>query len=395
MVLDGTLTPAHVDPNPTHMTACASAWAENALPCLTTPGDATTNPTVGLSSLVDSTPGVLKCRIRRLAPNLSSPSAGATCSVRWICSALPRPSDQSCPAWGFQGLLIGRGNSEWSGPGSLSNRSSVGPSSRDWRFKNRAWEQHPLYRRVGRAYLAWTETLLGLVDDADLDWRTDELARFVLNNLTAALAPTNFFLLNPDACERAFETAGRSVLRGWRNIGRDLLKNHGRPRTVDRSAFELGRNLAATPGAVVFHNEVCELIQYTPRTEVVWETPVVVVPPQINKYYVMDLSPGRSFVEYAVERGFQAYAVSWRNPIRNQSRWDLNTYVRALHEALGAAAEVCSSDSGKYRRGVCRRVDRGGPARSSCGTGRRARALRDVCRDADRLRRPVHDRDVW
>ncbi len=226
-----------------------------------------------------------------------------------------------------------------------SNRSSVGPSSRDWRFKNRAWEQHPLYRRVGRAYLAWTETLLGLVDDADLDWRTDELARFVLNNLTAALAPTNFFLLNPDACERAFETAGRSVLRGWRNIGRDLLKNHGRPRTVDRSAFELGRNLAATPGAVVFHNEVCELIQYTPRTEVVWETPVVVVPPQINKYYVMDLSPGRSFVEYAVERGFQAYAVSWRNPIRNQSRWDLNTYVRALHEALGAAAEVCSSDS--------------------------------------------------
>lgn len=226
-----------------------------------------------------------------------------------------------------------------------TNRSSVGPSSRDWRFKNRAWEQHPLFRRLGQAYLAWTEALLGLVDDADLDWRTDERARFVLNNLAAALAPTNFFLLNPDACERAFETAGRSVLRGWRNIGRDLLQNYGRPRTVDRGAFELGRDLAATPGAVVFKNEICELIQYTPRTEVVWETPVVVVPPQINKYYVMDLSPGRSFIEHAVERGFQAYAVSWRNPTRSWGHWDLNTYVRALHDALGAAAEVCSSDS--------------------------------------------------
>ncbi len=226
-----------------------------------------------------------------------------------------------------------------------SNRSSVGPSSRDWRFKNRAWEQNPFYRRLGQGYLAWAEALLGLVDDADLDWRTDERARFLVNNLTAALAPTNFFLLNPDACERAFETAGRSVLRGFRNFGLDVLHNRGRPRTVDRSEFNLGRNLAATPGAVVFKNEVCELIQYTPRTQVVWETPVVVVPPQINKFYVMDLSPGRSFVEHAVERGFQVCAVSWRSPNHNQGHWDLDTYVRALHDAVRAAAEICSSES--------------------------------------------------
>jgi polyhydroxyalkanoate synthase len=135
------------------------------------------------------------------------------------------------------------------------------------------------------------------------------------------------------------------VLRGWRNIGKDILRNHGLPRTVDRGAFELGRNLAATPGAVVFRSEVCELIQYAPTTDVVWETPVVVVPPQINKYYVMDLSPGRSFIAHALDRGFQTYAVSWRNPTREHAHWDLDTYVQSLLEAVTAAAEISSSDS--------------------------------------------------
>ena len=233
-----------------------------------------------------------------------------------------------------------------------ADRSDIVPAPRDWRFKNRAWQDNPVFRRLARSYLAWAEAVLGLVDDADLDWRTDERARFVLHNVTAACAPTNAFLLNPDALERAFETGGRSVLRGWRNVGRDVLHNHGLPRTVDRGAFELGRNLAATPGAVVFKSEVCELIQYTPTTDVVWETPVVVVPPQINKYYVMDLSPGRSFIAYALERGFQTYAVSWRNPTRDHGDWDLDTYVGALHDAVTAAAEICSSASANIV-GVC------------------------------------------
>jgi polyhydroxyalkanoate synthase subunit PhaC len=226
-----------------------------------------------------------------------------------------------------------------------ANRSQVSPTSRDWRFKNRAWRDHPLYRRLGQSYLAWVEEIMGLVDDAGLDWRTDERARFVLNNLTAALAPSNCFPLNPDAWERAFETAGRSVLKGWRNIGRDIVQNHGRPRSVNRGSFELGRNMAATPGAVVYKDDVCELIQYAPRTQEVWETPVVVVPPQINKYYIMDLSPGRSFIEHAVEWGFQTYAVSWRNPTGAQRHWNLDTYVGALNRALAAAAEICSNDA--------------------------------------------------
>ena len=120
------------------------------------------------------------------------------------------------------------------------DRSTVEPSPRDWRFKNRAWEDHPFYRRLCRSYLAWAEAIMGLVDDAGLDWRTDERARFVVNNLTAALAPTNLFPLNPDAWERAFETAGRSVLRGWRNICRDIVENRGRPRTVETRCVRTG-----------------------------------------------------------------------------------------------------------------------------------------------------------
>jgi polyhydroxyalkanoate synthase len=223
-------------------------------------------------------------------------------------------------------------------------RSEVSPEPRDWRFENRAWQEHPAYRRLAQSYLAWTDTLLQLVDDARLDWRTEERARFAIRLLTSALAPTNYFPLNPEALERAWETAGRSVWRGLRNIGRDVLDNRGMPRSVAPGAYEVGRNLAMTPGAVVYADEVCELLQYTPTTAMVRDRPVVVVPPQINKYYVMDLAPGRSFVEYAVAQGFQTFAVSWRNPTAAQREWGLATYLDALEAALETAAEIAGSD---------------------------------------------------
>ncbi len=224
-------------------------------------------------------------------------------------------------------------------------RSEVRPAPRDWRFKNRAWEEHPVFSRLGRAYLAWVDALFGLIDDAELDWRTAERARCAVRNLTSALAPTNVFLLNPDACERAFETGGKSIVRGLRNVGRDIVQNRGVPRSVPPGVFEVGRNVAVTPGAVVFRNDVLELLQYAPTTPRVREVPILVVPPQINKYYVMDLSPGRSFVEYAVGRGFQVYAVSWRNPTRAQRQWNLDTYVEAVEEAMAAAAEISASET--------------------------------------------------
>jgi polyhydroxyalkanoate synthase len=219
-------------------------------------------------------------------------------------------------------------------------RVPVAYEPKDWRFRNRAWTDNPVFRRLGQSYLAWERQMHRLVDEADLDWRTEARARFAMTLLTTALAPTNFLPTNPDALVRAFETGGASVARGGRNLARDVLHNRGMPRSVDRSPFEVGRNLAATPGAVVYRDDVLELIQYDPVTPTVLSRPTVVVPPQINRYYVMDLAPGRSFVEYAVSQGVQTFAVSWRNPPRWEGGWNLDTYVAALDRAVGAAADI-------------------------------------------------------
>ena len=223
-------------------------------------------------------------------------------------------------------------------------RSSIAPDPKDWRFENRAWKENPLFHRLGQAYLAWSRTALDLVDDAQFDWRTAERAKLATVLFTAALAPTNVPLLNPDVVERAYETGGRSVVKGLGNISRDVRTNRGFPRSVDRSAFVVGRDLAVTPGAVVFRNEVCELLQYAPATETVNAIPMVMVPPQINKYYFMDLAPGRSFVEFGVQQGFQMFTISWRNPTEEHREWGLSTYVDAVNDAVRAACEIAGTD---------------------------------------------------
>ena len=222
-------------------------------------------------------------------------------------------------------------------------RSSIAPDAKDWRFKNRAWRENPFFHRLCQSYLAWTRAALDLVDDAHLDWRTEERARLASTIVTSSFAPTNVGLLNPDALERAFETGGRSVVKGLGNLARDVVTNRGLPRSADPSAFAVGRDLALTPGAVVFRNEVCELLQYVPATDTVNTTPLVMVPPQINKYYFMDLAPGRSFVEYCVQQGFQMFTVSWRNPTAEHWNWDVDTYVDALIEAMHAVCEITGS----------------------------------------------------
>ena len=223
-------------------------------------------------------------------------------------------------------------------------RSAITPDPKDWRFENRAWKENPLFHRLGQAYLAWSRTALDLVDDAQFDWRTAERAKLATVLFTAAMAPTNVPLLNPDAVERAFETGGRSLVKGLGNISRDIRTNRGFPRSVNRSAFVVGRDLAITPGAVVFRNEVCELLQYVPTTETVHVIPMVLVPPQINKYYFMDLAPGRSFVEFAVRQGIQMFTISWRNPTEEHREWGLSTYVDAVNDAVRAACEIAGTD---------------------------------------------------
>src|SRR5262249_16446782 len=145
-------------------------------------------------------------------------------------------------------------------------------------------------------------------------WPRRERVRYLANILTGGLSPTNFLLGNPAALKRAFETRGLSLAHGARNFSRDVLTNRGMPRMGDSRSLTGGTNMAATPGAVVYREEMFELLQYRPTTAAVRERPLLFVPPEVNKYYVLDLAPGRSMVEYAISQGLHTFMVVWRNP---------------------------------------------------------------------------------
>ncbi|MBV8162596.1 MAG: alpha/beta fold hydrolase [Acidimicrobiia bacterium] len=223
-------------------------------------------------------------------------------------------------------------------------RSGVTPAKGDKRFAHPAWSQNPLYRRVMQAYLAEGRALLAVVDDVELDAKSRERARFALSLLIEALAPTNTLLGNPSALAKAIETRGRSLIDGLRHMAGDVRRNGGMPSTVDPRPFRVGGNIAATPGEVVHRTDVFELIQYQAQTETVAARPLVAIPPQINKFYIQDIAPGRSLIEYMVKAGFPYFTISWRNPTPGQRDWNLDTYVAACKEAVEVACEISASD---------------------------------------------------
>jgi len=227
-----------------------------------------------------------------------------------------------------------------------SGRSDVAPEPGDRRFSDPAWESNPLFHRLEQSYLATGGALQRLVssfDDGTVDMRTAEAARFGVGLLTSAAAPTNFFWTNPAAVKRAFDTGGRSVVRGTGQLLRDLVRNGGFPEMVDGSGFEVGRNLAASPGAVVERDEIAELLQYSPSQPTVFSRPLLVVPPPIGRFYFLDLAPGRSFVEYATSRGYQVFMLSWRNPGPRQAGWDLDSYAGRVSSAIDAVREITAA----------------------------------------------------
>src|SRR5215475_5911734 len=169
-------------------------------------------------------------------------------------------------------------------------------------------------------------------------------AHLITEILIDAAAPTNAILTNPAAVRKFMDTGGQSLWRGLKNYFDDLTKNRGMPSMVDTSAFRVGENLATTPGAVVFRNELLELIQYAPTTPRVWKRPLVVTPPQINKYYALDLSPDKSMVRFLLESGIQPFCISWRNPTEAHRDWGLDTYVAALDEAVDVARQITGSE---------------------------------------------------
>lgn len=226
----------------------------------------------------------------------------------------------------------------------VAGKSERAPKAGDRRFSDTTWKESALHSGLLKTYLAWGDAVSGLIDKAALSDIDKARAHLVTDILIDAMAPTNAMLTNPAAIRKFMDTGGQSLWSGLNNYTDDLARNGGMPSMVDRSAFKVGETLAITPGAVIFRNELLELIQYVPTTPDVRKRPLVITPPQINKYYALDLSPDKSMVRFLLDSGIQVFCVSWRNPTAAHRDWGLESYVAALDEAVDAAREVTGCD---------------------------------------------------
>jgi polyhydroxyalkanoate synthase len=222
--------------------------------------------------------------------------------------------------------------------------SELAPDAKDRRFVDPAWKESVAYRSLAQGYLAWGNALYGFLDEAKLDKRDAERARFVVSLLVDAMAPTNSLAGNPAALKKLVDTGGASLVRGLENFVGDLVGNGGLPAQVDRRPFAVGKNLATTPGSVVYRTPVMELIQYRPMTGEVHKRPLLIAPPQINKFYVFDLAPEKSIIQYCLKGNLQAFAISWKNPTPAERGFGIDTYVRALEESVDAMRDITGSE---------------------------------------------------
>ncbi|TSD99667.1 alpha/beta fold hydrolase [Skermania sp. ID1734] len=243
------------------------------------------------------------------------------------------------------GKLANRGGDLAKELGSIAiGKSDRAPARADKRFTDPAWEQNPVLHRTMQAYLAASDTVEQLLADARLDWRDSEKMRFVIDNVLEGLSPSNNPFLSPLGWKALIDTGGLSAVRGARAFARDMLSQPRVPAMVDPDAFAVGESLATTKGAVVLQTRVFELIHYAPQTDKVHEVPLLMVPPVINKFYIMDLAPGRSMIEYFLQQGQQVYAISWRNPQARHREWGFDTYGAAIVEALDAVCKIAGTD---------------------------------------------------
>jgi polyhydroxyalkanoate synthase subunit PhaC len=222
--------------------------------------------------------------------------------------------------------------------------SELAPDAKDKRFADPAWKESAPYRALAQAYLAWGGALNRFVDEAEMDRRDAERARFIISLLVDAMAPTNWLGGNPTALKKLVDTGGASLAHGLENLIGDVANNGGLPAQVDKRTFAVGKNLATTPGAVVYRSPVLELVQYRPMTEAVYARPLLVAPPQINKFYVFDLTPEKSILQFALKGGVQMFAISWKNPTPTQSDFGLDTYVEAIEDATDAMRAITGSE---------------------------------------------------
>jgi len=229
----------------------------------------------------------------------------------------------------------------------LGNGTASQPATslpQDPRFKHPAWSENLYFDFLRQSYLITSHWAESLIDQADgLDPHTRNKARFYATQIMNAIAPTNWVFTNPELLHETFASDGENLVRGMQLLAEDIERGSGhlRIRQTDATKFEVGKNLAITPGKVVYQNAVMQLIQYAPTTETVLRRPLLIVPPWINKFYILDLSPERSFVKWAVDQGQTVFMISWVNPDRDLAHKTFEDYMReGILEALEAVQQA-------------------------------------------------------
>ena len=226
----------------------------------------------------------------------------------------------------------------------LSQGMQASGPIKDKRFAAEAWGQNPMAAFAAAAYLLNSRTLIGLADAVQTDAKTRARIRFSLEQWNAASAPSNFLAMNPDAQKKAVDTKGESIAQGMKNLLHDIEQGH--LSMTDESHFDVGRNVASTEGAVVFENELFQLIEYKPLTAKVHERPFLLVPPCINKFYILDLQAANSFIRHAVANGQRTFVVSWRNPDESMAEATWDDYIEnAAIKAIHTVQEICAAKS--------------------------------------------------
>jgi polyhydroxyalkanoate synthase subunit PhaC len=239
-------------------------------------------------------------------------------------------------------------STSWAKAMGMPTEPVAAPSKNDKRFKDKEWSEHSLFDFFKQIYLVTSQWAMAMVDKADgIDPHTKQKARFYVENILNALSPSNSALLNPEVVRATLSSNGENLLKGLEKLNTDMSKGHGRLRItqVDGSAFKLGENIATTPGKVVFRNNVFELIQYSPQVPRNFEIPLLIVPPWINKFYILDLTPQKSFIKWCVENGLTVFIMSWVNADEDQGRLSFSDYMRdgfltaidAVQKATGAS----------------------------------------------------------
>ena len=222
----------------------------------------------------------------------------------------------------------------------------VAPEPGDRRFSNPAWTANPYFDALKQGYLLATKAVLDSIDNAEgIDETTKRRMKFFAKQFCDAMSPTNVPWFNPDVLEETMRSGGANLRRGLQNVLDDAQQNAGRPALVDEKAFDVGKNVATTQGKVVFRNELIELIQYAPTQEQVYARPLIIVPPWINKFYILDLQPANSFVKYATDQGRNTFVISWRNPDASLADFTWSDYLKlGPLAAIRVASEIAGTE---------------------------------------------------